>query len=204
MPLKIVRKNQVDIPGRGYMLLTAPHAIRPGADLYMGQIVEDAALLSKSFAVIGKAGKEFDDPVAKQIAQSEFTESIQTFVQEDGLKCILDIRAKIEPGVSISLARDESASQSTTDLIKTRLASDFRLNVRVGNALRDLASSGIALSNRGPDDNFALEEIRIEFGLEEKTLNSGKIIRGLADIVGLINQKAGHLESDEGAGDTLD
>ncbi len=204
MPLKIVRKNHVDIPGRGYALLTTSHAVKPGADLYMGQIVEDAALLSKSFAVIGKAGREFADPRTMQLAQSELRESIQTFVPEDGLRCILDIRGKTEPGVRLDSGRDQSASQSTIDIISTRLAKDFSLNARAADP--DLDPSGLAatFSEKGPDGSFLLESIRIEFGLEEKTLKPDKIIQSLADIVGLINQKVGYSEGDEGAGNILD
>ncbi len=204
MPLRIVPKNHIDIPGRGYVLLTTPHASSPGADLYMGRIVEDAALLSKCFAVIGKAGREFADPATIQRAQSELLESIQTFVQEDGLRCILDIRGKMEPDVGLSSVRGESASQSTTDIIKTRLAKDFQLDARAEN--EDLDPGGVvtAFSKKGSDGNFLVEAIRVEFGLEEKALKSDKIIGGLADIVGLINQNLGYSESEEGAGNILD
>ena len=203
MPLKIVRKYHVDIPGRGYVLLTTPHETRPGEDLYMGQIVEDAALLSKSFAVIGKAGREFADPSTIQLAQSELRESIQTFLREDGLRCILDIRCKMEPGIHLGSGR-ESASQSMKDMVKTRLGKDFSPDARPEN--QELGPSGHTTSffKKGPDGNIVLETIWIEFGLEEKTLNPDKIIRCLADIVGLVNQKGGYLESNEGAGNILD
>ncbi len=204
MPLKIVRKNHIDIPGRGYVLLSTPHAIRPGADLYMGQIVEEAALLSKSFAVIGKAGREFADPSTIQLAQSELRESIRTFLQEDGLRCVLDIRCKTEPAVRLFSGQNESASQSVRDIVKKRLAKDFGFDSRPEN--QDLDPNGLAtsFSKKDPDGNFGLEAIWIEFGLDEKTLNPDKIIRCLADIVGLVNEKLGYSESDEGAGNILD
>ncbi len=204
MPLKIVRKNHVDIPGRGYVLLTTPHASSPGADLYMGRIVEDAALLSKCFAVIGKAGREFADPATIRLAQSELVESIQTFVQEDGLRCILDIRGKMEPDVGLSSARGQSGSQSTTDIIKTRLAKDFQLDAKAVNEDSDPDGVVTDFSKKGSDGNFVVEAIRIEFGLEEKTLKSDKIIGGLADIIGLINQNLGYSESDQGTSNILD
>ena len=202
MPLKIVRKYQVDIPGRGYVLLTTPHETRPREDLYMGQIVEDAALLSKSFAVIGKAGREFADRSTIQLAQSELRESIQTFLQEDRLRCILDIRSKMEPGVHLGSGR-QSASQLIKGMVKTRLAKDFSLDARTENQDNDPSDLTTDFFKKGPDGNFVLETMWIEFGLEEKSLNTDKIVQCLADIVGLVNQKTGYSESDEGAGNIL-
>ena len=204
MPLKIVRRNHVDVPGRGFTLLTTPHAVKPGADLYMGQIVEDAALLSKSFAVIGKAGREFAEPCTMHLAQSELSESIHTFLREDGLRCILDIRGKKEPGVCMGSAREQSASQSTMDMIRTRLTKDFSIEARPSGP--DLEPGGLAaiFPEKGLAGNFLLESMRIEFGLEEKTLKSDRIIQSLADIVRLVNEKVGYSESKEGAGNILD
>ena len=204
MPLKIVRKNYVDIPGRGFTLLTTPHAVKPGADLYMGQIVEDAALLSKSFAVIGKAGREFADPGTMQMAQSELSQSIHTFLREDWLRCILDIRGKKEPGVRMGSAREQSASQSTMDIIRTRLTKDFSIDARPSAPDLEPGSLAAIFPEKGRDGNFLLESIRIEFGHEEKTLKPDRIIQSLADIVGLVNEKVGYSESKEGAGNTLD
>ncbi len=203
MPLKIVRKNHVDIPGRGFVLLTTPHATGLGADPYMGQIVEDAALLAKSFAVIGKASKEFADPSTIQLARSELKDSIQIFLQENQVRCVLDIRCKMEPGVRLGSGR-ESASESTQDIIKSRLAKDFTIDTRVEDQNLDPAGLAASFSKEGPDGNFVLETIWIEFSLEEKTLNPEKIIRGLSDVVGLVNLKVGYSESDEGASNVLD
>ena len=204
MPLKIVRKNHVDIPGRGEVLLSAPHAINPESDLYMGQIVEETALLSKCFAVIGKASSRFEDPATIQLARSELRESIQTFLQEDGVRCVLDIRGKMEPGVCLSTERPESASQSTRDMIKTRLARDFRLDVRADYKDRDPGSVSATFSKKGTEGNFVLQAVQIEIGLEEKTLKRDKIIGDLVDIVGLINQSLVYSESDQGPSNTLD
>ncbi len=71
----------------------------------MGQMIEDAELLSNSFAVIGKASKEFADPNRIQLAQTELRDSTQTFLREDELRCIPNIRGKLEPDVRLSPAR---------------------------------------------------------------------------------------------------
>jgi hypothetical protein len=204
MPLKIVRKNHVDIPGSGCVLLTTPHAISPEADLYMGQIVEETALLSKCFAVIGKAGREFADPSTIQLAQSELRDSIQTFLGEDGVRCILDIRGRVESGVCISSARGKSASQFTVESIRARLARDFTIDVGANSRDRDPGSLVGSLCKKGPDGNLILELVQIEIGAEEKALRREKIIGDLADIVGLINQNLGYSESDQGPSNTLD
>ncbi len=204
MPLKIVRKDHVEIPGRGYVLLTTPHAAGPNVDLYMGQILEEAALLSKCHAVIGKAGREYLDPNRIQFADSELRKSIQTFLEEENAKCILDIRAKKEPGVDIRTARGESGSQLTTAIVKTRLARDFKISVDADYKGLDSGSLITTFSKKDSQRNFAIEAVAIEFGLEEKTLGRDKVIEDIADIVGLINRELGFSESDQGSSNALD
>src|SRR5439155_17772553 len=115
----------VEIVGLGHVLLIAPHAIGPDADLHIGQIVEEAALTSRSFAVIGKGNREFFDMNRIQSAQSEFRKGIEGFVSEDGIRYILDLRGKKEPGVNIGTAGRQTCSDSTTELVKSRLVEDF-------------------------------------------------------------------------------
>jgi len=54
MPIKIIRQTHQEIIGRGTVLLSSPPAADQTGDLYTGQIVEDAALLSRAHAMIGK------------------------------------------------------------------------------------------------------------------------------------------------------
>jgi len=204
MPLKIVRKDHVDIPGSGYVLLTTAHVAHPERDLYTGQIVEEAALLSKCFAVIGKASREFVNPNRVQFAQSELRESIQTFLKEEGVRCILDIRGRKDPGVVLRTVRSDSASRLTIDLVKTRLARDFKISVVEDDKVLDPESIITTYSKKDQQGNFTVEAFQIEFGLEEKSLKRNKVIEVIAEIVGLINQELGFSESDQGGSDALD
>src|SRR6266571_209033 len=122
MPVKIIHPDHVEIVGLGHVLLTAPHIASPDADLHTGTIVEEAALTSRSYAVIGKVSREFLDPNRIQSAQSEFRKSIEGFIAEDGIKYLLNIRGKKEPGVNIGTAEGQTCSDSTTELVLSRLS----------------------------------------------------------------------------------
>src|SRR2546428_12818401 len=92
----------MEIVGLGHVLLIAPHATGPDADLHTGQIVEEAALTSRSFAVIGKVDREFQNPNRNQSAQLEFRKGIEGFVLEDGNRARRGIRGTKESGVKIA------------------------------------------------------------------------------------------------------
>src|SRR2546422_9097796 len=113
MPVKIIYPDHVEIVGLGHVLLTAPHTASPDADLHTGSIVEEAALTSRSYAVIGKVSKEFLDLTKIRSAKSEFRKGIETFIAEDGIIYVLDIRGKMEPGVEIRTADGQTSSPST-------------------------------------------------------------------------------------------
>src|SRR5712692_4305986 len=118
MPLKITRADHVEFMGEGYVLLTAPHAAGPEADLHTGQIVEDAALVSRSCAVIGKVSREYLDLTKIQAARTEFRKSIDTLLANNGIRIIFDIHGKKDPGVDIGTALGETASEETTNLVR--------------------------------------------------------------------------------------
>src|SRR2546427_9599098 len=128
MPVKIIHHDHMEIVGLGHVLLIAPHATGPDADLHTGQIVEEAALTSRSFAVIGKVDKEFLDWNRVQSAQSEFRKGIEGFVSEDGIRYILDIRGKKEPGVDIGTDAAQTSSDSMTELVRSGLVDIFTGN----------------------------------------------------------------------------
>jgi len=55
MPLKIIHHHHTEVMGSGRVLLSSPHVESSRRDLQTRQIVEEAALLSKSWAIIAKA-----------------------------------------------------------------------------------------------------------------------------------------------------
>src|SRR2546425_8097536 len=157
MPVKIIHPDHFEIVGLGHVLLTAPHTASPDEDLHTGSIVEEAALTSRSYAVIGKVSREFLNPNRIQSAQLEFRKSIEGFIAEDEIRYLLDIRGKKEPGVDIGIAAGETCSESTTELVRSRLVRDF--TVRVNSEYKGVASGGIVTSHNRKDakGNFVVE-----------------------------------------------
>ena len=182
MPVKIVRPDHLEIVGTGLVLLTAPHAKGPQADLHTGDIVEHAALVSKSYAVIGKVSREYVDLNRIQSAKTEFRKAIQTFIEEDGIRCIIDVHGKIEPGVDIGTSKGKSASEETVNLVHDILSKEFVVNTNSefsGTETGTIVETyGETLKKKGR----SVEAVQLEFGHEERTVHKDKIVNALANI----------------------
>ncbi len=189
MPVKIIHPDHVEIVGLGHVLLTAPHAASPDADLHTGPIVEEAALTSRSYAVIGKVSREFLDLNRIQSAQSEFRKSIESFIAEDGIRYLLDIHGKKEPGVDIGTAAGQTCSDSTTELVRSRLVKDF--TVKVNNEYKGLKPGSIVTSynRKNAEGDFVVETIQIEFGHEERQFQREKVISDVSEIADILNAR---------------
>jgi len=173
----------------GYVLLTAPHAAGPDADLHTGQIVEDAALTSRSFALVGKISRDYIDLNRIQSARTEFRESINALIDDSGIKCILDIHGKKEPGVDIGIALGKTCTENTTNLVRTLLAKDFP--VTVNQKFMGLKPGSIVTTyeKTSQDGQFLVEAVQIEFGHEERNLERDKVVTNIAELVALLNAK---------------
>ena len=189
MPVKIIHPDHVEIVGLGHVLLTGPHVASRDADIHTGPIVEEAALTARSYAVIGKVSREFLDPNRIQSAQSEFRKSIEGFLAEDGIRYLLDIRGKRELGVEIGIAAGQSCSDSTTDLVKSRLVKDF--TVKMNSEYKGDESGSIVTSYNRKDakGNFVVETIQVEFGNEERQFRREKVISDISEIVDILNAR---------------
>ena len=189
MPVKIIRPDHVEIIGLGHVLLTAPHTASPDADLHTGSIVEEAALTSRSYAVIGRVSRELLDPNRIQFAQSEFRKGVETFIAEDGIRYILNIRGKIEPGVDIRTTVGQMSSTSATELVRARLIKDF--TVRVTNESKELKTVDIVPSYNSNDakGDLIVETVEIEFGEDERKFQREKVISDLSEIADLLNAR---------------
>jgi len=187
MPVKIIRPDHVEIVGLGHVLLTALHTASPDADLYTGTIVEEAALTSRSYAVIGKVSREFLDLNRIESAQSEFRKSIEGFIAEDGIRYLLDIRGKKEPGVNIETAEGQTCSDSTTELVRSRLVKDF--TVKVNSEHKGVESGSVVTSYNSKDakGNFVVETIQVEFGHEERQFQREKVISDISEIADILD-----------------
>ncbi len=189
MPVKIIHPDHVEIVGLGHVLLTAPHASGPDADLHTGQIVEEAALTSRSFAVIGTVNREFLDLNRIKSAQSEFRKGIEGFVSEDGIRYILDIRGKKESGVDIGTVAGQTSSDSTTELVRSRLVRDFTVKVNSEYKGDEPGSLVTSYNRRDAKGNFAVETIQIQFGQEERQFQREKVIRDISEIADILNAR---------------
>src|SRR2546426_2829648 len=80
MPLKVIHPHHAEVMGRGLVLLSSPHITAAKRDLYAGQIVEEAALLSKSWAIIAKEGKQLGGDEAQSCLprSEEHTSELQS------------------------------------------------------------------------------------------------------------------------------
>jgi len=196
VPVKIIHPDHVEIVGLGRVLLTAPHTTSPDSDLHTGSIVEEAALTSRSYAVIGKVSKEFLDLSKIQSAKSEFRKGIETFIAEDGIRYVLDIRGKMEPGVQIRTAVGQTSSPSTTELVRSRLVKDF--TVRVNDDYKELETGDVVPSYNSKDakGDFVVETIEIEFGQDERQFQREKVINDLSEIADILNARLGASRTD--------
>ncbi|TMI44329.1 N-formylglutamate amidohydrolase [Candidatus Bathyarchaeota archaeon] len=189
MPVKIIHPDHVEIVGLGHVLLVALHTASPDADLHTGTIVEEAALTSRSYAVIGKVSREFLDLNRIQSAQSEFRKSIEGFIAEDGIRYILDIRGKKEPGVNIGIAEGQTCSDSTTELVKSRLSKDFTVKVNSEYKGDEPGSIVTGYNRKDAEGNFVVETIQVEFGHEERQFQKEKVISDISEIADILNAR---------------
>ena len=189
MPVKIIHPDHVEIVGLGRVLLTAQHTASPDADLYTGPIVEEAALTSRSFAVIGKVSREFLELNRLQSAQSEFRKSVENFIAEDGIRYLLNIRGKREPGVNIGTTAEQASSDSTIELVRSRLIKDFA--VKVNNEFKGLESGSMVTtySRKDAKGDFVVDTVQVEFGHEERQFQREKVILDVSEIVDILNAR---------------
>ncbi len=196
MPVKIIHPDHVEIVGLGHVLLTAPHATSPDADLHTGPIVEEAALTSRSYAVIGKVSREFLDLNRIQSAQSEFRKSIEGFIAENEIRYLLDIQGRREPGVDIGTVAGQTCSDSTVELVRSRLVKDF--TVKVNNQYKgdELGSIVTSYNRRDAKGNFVVETIQVEFGHEERQFQREKVISDISEIAEILDGRLGASRGD--------
>ena len=197
MPLKIIRPDHVEFMGEGFVLLTAPHAASSEADLHTGQIVEDAASVSRSCAVIGKISRDYVDLNRLRAAQTEFRKSIDTLLADNGIRVVLDVRGKKDSGVDVGTGLGETASEESTSLVKEWLSRDFTVKVNEGNRGIEPGSLITTYAKKSNDSSFAIEALQIGFGHEERAYKRDRVIQAIAELVALANRKLGFARTEE-------
>lgn len=166
--------------------------------------MEDSALLAKCYAVIGKISRDYLDLNRMESANSDFRGAIETLLDEEGVKYILDIHGKRDPGVEIGTAIGETASESTTRIVEEILTKTFKVTLNEHYKGMVLGNIVTTYNTKSAEGRFSLEALQIEFGEEERTLQRENIITSIALIVSALNNKLGYSVAQESAGNDLD
>src|SRR5438046_9102650 len=106
MPVKIIHPDHTEVVGEGLVLLFSPHIATSKRDLYSGQIVEEAALLSKSWAIVAKERKQPQSGDETESADATLEKRVQNFIEEYGIKCVIALRRAEEHGIAFAQQGD--------------------------------------------------------------------------------------------------
>jgi len=145
MPLKIIHPLHTEIMGTGLVLISSPPAKSPKRDIYTGQIAEEVALLSRSWAIIAREIRQDQKEDNALQTGSDFDKSVQAFVGEYEIKSIISIIGTMEPGITIKGSSDDSKSEEILEIIRSGLEPHFRTNLsreNVGSGLAKVAEHG--------------------------------------------------------------
>ena len=190
MPLKIIHPDHFEIVGRGIVLLSNPPSFNASADTYTGKLVEEIALLSKAHAIIAKEPKAVDTAKG-QLTKSEFNIAIRRLCEDHGIKCVLAIAGKKEPGIEIRTLHTDESTKEMIELVRAGFAADFDVK--------------ITSRENTTDDVLSVQSksqlITLELGSDERGYKRDEIVATVTDSVSLINAKLGHSENPS---DTLD
>ncbi|HEX4920784.1 MAG TPA: hypothetical protein VFV92_08595 [Candidatus Bathyarchaeia archaeon] len=193
MPLKIVHPNRYEIIGRGLVLLLSSTNQTKTPDLHMGALTEEIALLSKGHAIIGQE-KRFTDASDIESARLEFTTGVRELIADQGIRIILEIRGKKEPGLGIMVAPSTSEADEIVEIVKTAFS------LTVPTAVTPLSSAELPTYSSDKD----VQTIVLDLGPDERSIQRETVIDIAAETVGLVNRKLGFSGRDDGPGDALD
>jgi hypothetical protein len=194
MPLKIIHPDHTEVMGVGVVLLSSPHLAAARRDLYTGQIVEEAALLSKSWAIIAKESKPLQSGDETQSAKLDFDKGVQDFIEEYGIRCVISVDGTGEPGIILKSQTDGSESEEILDIIKSGLEPHFSINTESVQSENRLLRPTNTDAGRDNSPTHSVHMIQLELGPEERSFRKDQIVNSLADIVALINAKLGFSE----------
>lgn len=187
MPVKIVHPNHVEIMGLGQILLASPSSAIADADV--GQIAEEAALTSRAFAVIGKPVQDLTESDSSKSRDQNLRKRIEGFLTEDGIRYILEIGGKIEPGVEL-MTGGKTCSDSTLALVRSRLEQEFTVSLTEVGEGRTVGFAE-SYSRKDAKGVFSIETVRVVFGGEERQFRKEKVISVISEIADLLNGRVG-------------
>ena len=193
MPLKIIHPQHTEVMGTGLVLISSPPVIGQKGDLNAGQIAEEVALLSRSWAIISREIKQDQEGDKVLHAASDFDKSVRSFVREYGIKCIIMILGASEPGIMIKGYPDDSRAEEILEIVRSGLEPHFSTN-----SMTQHAGNGLAkVTNQGAEDasGQTLPIVRLELGPDERGFMKDQFVNSITDIIGLINTGLGFSES---------
>jgi hypothetical protein len=160
-------------------------------ELYTGEIVEEAALLSKAHGLIENQGQYNSDSLSSDI-MSEFDATKSTIVDDFGIRMEFAIIGRKDIGIEAETVEFEENDVKIIDLLKEIFQTDFHLKISSGQSLNQ---------ENGPKK---LSTVRLLLGPEERGLWKDTVVAKIAVLVGLLNAAFRSSESDERARGVLD
>jgi hypothetical protein len=193
MPLKIIHPLHTEVMGAGLVLISSPPAKGPKRELYTGQIAEEVALLSKSWAIIARETRQDQEEDNALQTGFDFDKSVKAFVGEYEIKCIISIVGTIEPGIMIKGSLDDSKSEEILEIMRSGLEPHFRTNLSTESVGRGLGK--VAEQEVVDRSSQAVPIVQLELGPDERGFMRDQFVNSIADIVGLVNTVRGFSES---------
>ena len=187
MPIKILHRNHTELVGTGYILLAARNTTGP-VELYPGPIAEDVALTSRAYAIIGK-NNAHDNELQASVLQ-ELRDRINSIIDENRIKCILEILSKQDPGIEIQTGPGKTCSEEISNLIYSFLSKSFPVSLNQ-ESLESQIEGLTGLERKNQDGAFAVQSVRINIGSEELAMRKDKLVDQLAELVGILNVRLG-------------
>ena len=191
MPIKILRPDHTELVGLGYVLLTGLHASGPKTDLHTGLIVEDVALASRAYAVIGKVNSAYSDDDRLNSARADFMKTINEIIDENSIKCVLEIHGRQEPGVEIGTGHGRTCSDDIRDLLSSFLSRTFKVEMDDQPHDPKTGEGQGSYERRDATGALTVQSAQIIVGSEEREMRRDMLVDRLAELVGIINVKLG-------------
>jgi len=187
LPIKILHRNHTELVGTGYVLLAAGNTTGP-VELYPGPIAEDVALSSRAYAIIGK-NNAHDNELQASVLQ-ELRDRINSIIDENRIKCILEILSKQDPGIEIQTGPGRTCNEEISNLIYSFLSKSFPVSLNQ-ESLESQSEGLTGLERENQDGAFAVQSVRINIGSEELAMRKDKLVDQLAELVGILNVRLG-------------
>ncbi len=187
MPIKILHRNRTELVGTGYVLLITSNTTG-SVELYPGPIAEDAALTARSYAIIGKNNAHDNEHQAQVL--EELRDRINSIIDENRIRCVLEIRSKQDPGIEIQTGPGKTCTEEISNLIHSFLSKNFPVSLN-HESLESQSKNLTGLERKNQDGTFAVQSIRINIGSEELTVRRDKLVDQLAELVGVLNVRLG-------------